>query len=353
MLRIAISVLVLSSAIACAQDVDYEHARASLAIAHALTTNSDVDSDKCEACDGRGEVGDGTHMFKCEECNGTGKKARSAIDECKCPVPCSCGEVARPPDAPVEVEWATTEPIAEPRVPRAIMLTADYCSHCQTMKKTMPDLIGDDDTFAVQMVDIQAVPDFAKRHGIYSPESLPFFFVVGADGRQIAGTPARPGGCTRTTLTGYLERHGVTVEPVSAEPDVTAYVHAGPSTSHVVSALAEHLARQDPAAVLPVGGLFDKDVEVPDSVPFLLSKLMAGEPLPIDEAGVTVQWSGDNRTIQFPSASAVQLNPPVSIRLKKWGVAVSTTLAGVNVSDRGRTVRLMLKGPDFTVRFVQ
>ena len=36
--------------------------------------------DLCPACDGKGQVGDGTVMFKCNDCNGTGRKLASAFD---------------------------------------------------------------------------------------------------------------------------------------------------------------------------------------------------------------------------------------------------------------------------------
>lgn len=52
------------------------------AMAISVFTKSDVKpnpdaGDKCENCDGKGEVGDGRVMIKCRVCNGTGKKKKT------------------------------------------------------------------------------------------------------------------------------------------------------------------------------------------------------------------------------------------------------------------------------------
>jgi len=339
-------------------DVSYHHARSAIAIAHGLTENA-PDSDTCPACDGRGEVGDGRTVIRCEECDGTGKKQTGdfieiefqPVIEAETVEPPGEPEplIELPPSPPVVVEWSTEEaPTAGPRLPRVLMLTSDACSPCRRVKAESGDLIGDASA-AIEAVDVLENSSYPSGYGIRAAPSIPTFVVLNEDGGEVSRLT---GYQSRGTLEWLLQRHQVNQAITTSEPGVTATIHAEPTVAAGLEALALHLGRQEDAAAVPVGGLFDRDVKTPVIVPELLRQLMAGDVVNIEDAGIQISWIGDRRSIVLEDTEHVVFKPPATVKLTKWGLTVGTALNGVGVTDNGRTVRFNLTGPDFTVRFV-
>jgi|GEM_PF-3503385 len=276
------------------------------------------------------------------------------VCECK---DCKCGEIIEPPidlpKASVSVEWTEEVPVtsSEPQGNRCYMITSDSCPPCRRSKNDSPDLIGDaGDGKPVEMINISNRPNYHREMGIAYARVVPTWIVVQPDGRERVRTT---GYQSNFMLKSFLTRHNVSENiAVDSTPEVVATINSEPSVNSIVAAFTEHLARSEPESEFPVGGLFDRDLSVPEQVPQILSMIMAGDPVVLDAAGLTVSWSGAGRQIEFVSENELKLNPPVSVRLEKWRMAVTTTLSGLEISDEGRTVRFVLKGPDFTVRFV-
>jgi len=275
---------------------------------------------------------------------------------CECTV-CKCGEIIDPPinlpKASLSVEWSEEVPVAssEPQGNRCYMITSDSCPPCRRSKRDSPDLIGESGGGKpVEMINISNRPNYHREMGIAYARVVPTWIVVRPDGQERVRTT---GYQSNFMLKSFLSRHNVSADiAVDSTPEVVATINSEPSVNSIVAAFTEHLSRSEPESEFPVGGLFDRDLSVPEQVPVILSMIMAGEPVVIDEAGLAVSWSGAGRQIEFVSDGELKLNPPVSVRLEKWRMAVTTTLSGLEISDEGRTVRFVLKGPDFTVRFV-
>jgi len=362
--------------------VEYHHARSAIAIAYHLD-DDETDSDICPACNGAGEVGDGRIMHKCEECDGTGKRttmvAQLDIDDtqddeypalqksfdyienqhrrtcenpkcdcknCDCEN-CTCGEIIEPPNEPVlelppvepepiQVEWSEEQPVTEPPG-KFYLLSEDWCKSCPQGKRNAT-LAG----IKYEVVTVQQAADLGLIP--IEPTSIPrLIYSLNTDDPLVGAVPV-------AKMESWAKSHP---QPVTPDPIITATIHAEPSVAATLAALAEHLARTQDVSAVPVGGLFDKDVQAPVIVPGLLNQLMAGETLEVPDAGLAVSWSGENRTVGFPDKESITLSPPVSVKLTKWGLSVNTILRGCTVTDEGRTVQFDLKGPNFTVRFVQ
>lgn len=248
------------------------------------------------------------------------------------------------------VSWTEDKPpvAADPMGNRCYMITSESCGPCRQSKGQSPNLIGDGKV--VQTIDIEARPNYARELGIRHAPSIPTWVVINSDGREILRTT---GFQSNSKLTSFLSRNNIGVNMVTAsDPMAVATIHAEPTSSAIVAAFVEHLSRSQNGGDFPVGGLFDRDLSVPEQVPQILAILMSGEPLFIEEAGLKVSWPGSGRQIEFVSHEELRLNPPVSVRLQKWRMAVTTTLSGFQVTEEGRTIRFILKGPDFTVRFI-
>ena len=358
-------IMLLAYCIATAKasnDVAYHHARSAVAIAYELTKNA-PDSIDCPSCGGRGEVGDGRTVIKCEDCDGTGKKTTQTVSSrpdnplcmcknCDCGENCRCGQVIAPPDEPKElvVEWSEAEPVAAAaNLPRVLFLTSDACPPCRRVKAESSDLIGDASA-AIQLLDVEKQPNYDSEFGIRRAPSIPAFVVLGSDGREVS---RMTGYQSRATLEWLLKRHEITPSATQSESQASAAIYGKPSAAATLAALAEHLARRENAAAVPVGGLFDREIVAPAIVPALLQQLIAGKPVELEDAGLRVAWVGDTRSILLEDAGRVVLKPPAVVTLSKWGLSVDTSLAGVTIAEDGATVRFDLTGPDFTVRFIE
>tara|TARA_R110000824_G_scaffold172434_1_gene350355 strand:+ start:64075 stop:65217 length:1143 start_codon:yes stop_codon:yes gene_type:complete len=136
-------------------------------------------------------------------------------------------------------------------------------------------------------------------------------------------------------------------EPIKL-PAVSADVDSWGGGS-IAEAVVTHLASQEIGFQMPVGGLFDKEVSAPEFVPGLLRDLMSGKVIEIPDAGASVSWTGDHRTVGVDE-DGMKFVPAVTVSVKKWGLKISTGLDGLKVSDDGRAVTLLLRrSPDLTL----
>jgi hypothetical protein len=259
-----------------------------------------------------------------------------------------------PPASMTKVEWSEEQPPVLAYTDtgnRAYMITAAWCGPCRLSKKNCGSLIGSAGSGApVEMIDVDARPRYAAEMNIRHAAVIPAWVIVRDDGKEIARTV---GSQSEYSLRAMLLKYDVTAEQqiVPGEAITIATISSGPTTKAVVAAFTQHLAGMGDNGEFPVGGLFDRDVSVPDDVPRILSLLMAGEPVEIPDAGLSITWNGPRRRLEFASSDQLTINPPMVVQLQKWKMSVTTTLSGVEISDEGREIRFLLKGPDFTVRF--
>ena len=251
------------------------------------------------------------------------------------------------------VEWSHEDQVVAATVQanQCYMITAQWCGPCRQSKKNCGELIGDSGSGApVTIVDIASRPNYAKELGIVYAKSIPAWVVVSPDGKEMTRLKGRQ---TYKSLSAFLERNDVNPPTlvVKDSESVVATVSSQPTSDAVVAAFSEHLSRTTDDHEFPVAGLFNKNLSVPEQIPQILATLMAGDPIEIETAGLTVLWTGEDRQVKF-QGDELTLSPPVSVRLQKWKIKVTTTLSGIRVADEGRTIRFLLNGPDFTVRFV-
>jgi len=294
----------------------------------------------CESCEC-----DPCECRKCDNPNCT-------CNPCECD-PCKCGEIVEAPASP-SVMWSEEQPVASPVKTgrRCYMITSESCGPCRRSKTDCGELIDEEGSGSpVEIISIDSRPYYFREMGIRQAPTIPTWIILDEGGREVVRTS---GYQSRSSLLSLLSRHNVNAntQSVTAEPMLVATVYSEPSSSALVAAFAEHLSRKEKGGDFPVGGLFDRDMSVPEQVPQILAVLMSGDPIEIEEAGLRITWQGAGREIQFISKDELKLTPSVNVRLEKWKMAVTTTLSGLEISDEGRTVRFILKGPDFTVRFV-
>tara|TARA_R110002110_G_scaffold24758_3_gene92398 strand:+ start:4077 stop:4964 length:888 start_codon:yes stop_codon:yes gene_type:complete len=252
------------------------------------------------------------------------------------------------------IEWSHEDQVVAATVQanQCYMITATWCGPCRQSKKNCGELIGETGSGApVTIVDIGSRPSYAKELGIVHAKSIPAWVVVSPDGKELTRLK---GSQTYESLSAFLERNDVNppTPVVTDSESVVATINSQPSSHAVVAAFSEHLSRTTDDHEFPATGLFDRDLSVPEQVPQILATLMAGDPIEIETAGLTVLWVGEDRQVKF-EGDELTLSPPVSVRLQKWKIKVTTTLSGIRVADEGRTIRFLMNGPDFTVRFVQ
>jgi len=98
-------------------------------------------------------------------------------------------------------------------------------------------------------------------------------------------------------------------------------------------------------------GLFDIEVESPDSARSWIADMLSKQSVEFPSAGVSASWKGSDRTISV-TPGAVRIAPGVTVSVKKFGVSVSTSLTGCSFAEDLSWVKLeLVNAPDLTVRF--
>jgi hypothetical protein len=141
--------------------------------------------------------------------------------------------------------------------------------------------------------------------------------------------------------------------PTFENDTVSAIVSNAVASPEVVAGiLAAHLLRRghvtEDQAVL---GLFEIDVDAPDSARKWAADLLKNQSVEFPSVGVSASWKGSDRQISV-TPGRLQIKPGATVSVKKFGVLLSTTLRGVSFADDLSWATLELDGaPDLTVRF--
>jgi len=148
--------------------------------------------------------------------------------------------------------------------------------------------------------------------------------------------------------------HANAVPTFAADSSVEAVIeNAGPSPNAVAAALAVHLLTKQKDKPVPesYSGLFDIEVESPDSARSWIADMLSKQSVEFPSAGVSASWKGSDRTISV-TPGAVRIAPGVTVSVKKFGVSVSTSLTGCSFAEDLSWVKLeLVNAPDLTVRF--
>ncbi len=141
----------------------------------------------------------------------------------------------------------------------------------------------------------------------------------------------------------------------------TEGVDATPAT--VVSVLAAYLEQQAAAEankskpfITPdqplYGGWFEYDVNVPDSVPSILQKLMKDKQYKSEALGLLLIWPG-NQTIKLETTS-IKIDPPIQASVRKFGVTASASISEVRFTADYKSVTVVtpeVMVPNLTINF--
>lgn len=156
----------------------------------------------------------------------------------------------------------------------------------------------------------------------------------------------------------------INFKPVAAAPQVVATtegVDATPAT--VVSVLAAYLEQQASAEAnkskpfitsdQPLyGGWFEYEINVPDSVPSILQKLMKDKQYKSEALGLLLIWPG-KQTIKLDTTS-ITIDPPIQASVRKFGVTASASISEVRFTSDYKSVTVVTSEvliPDLTINF--
>jgi len=308
-------------------NVWYHRARGVLSMSHEITQQK-RQSETCGDCAGRGTIGDGRIVRKCETCNGTGKRSRTTERaECKCQncdcINCDCEKAIR-------IEWSE-HATATDKEPKFALLSESWCKFCPKAK-TQAEQSG------VPHV-VLTVREAKDRGLIRGRTSVPRFVDIQNPKRYLTGqqNPER--------LRQWAEDGSAAI---GGESDVLVTVDAEPTLGVVLGVLAAHMRRNEQSEV--AGGLFRKEITVSAAIPETIRAVMHGEAIDVAD-GIGIEWTGKARQIHFVGTDRVELSEPVTIKLTRWGLAMSTSLHGMTVSDDASRVTLDITGPNLTIEF--
>ena len=241
--------------------------------------------------------------------------------------------------------------------PRVLLITSATCGPCRQVKAENPDLIGDSGK-PIQVLDYDTQEDEIRALGagpvIDRGVGLPCWVPIGVDGK--ASVNARnaivytEGYMSKGQVKVYLEQHKVSVED---EQQVVATVDSeNLSVSTVAAAVSAALLQQaghKEEGEYLYGGLFDFEVDVPDTAKQFAAKVLRQETIELKNAGLKIDWSGANRTITFGKGS-LMIQPSVKVTVNKWIFSYSAGLDGIEYADDLSSVTVLLSGaPDVRV----
>lgn len=153
--------------------------------------------------------------------------------------------------------------------------------------------------------------------------------------------------------------HDGRVQPIAAVSGPSATIgtvsHSSATPALVAAALTLHLIEhsgQEPSEPPVVAGLFDIEVNAPQQLLDYASALLTKQRLEIPSAGITCDWSGNDRAFAI-KPDRIEIRPGLRVTARKFGLTVSTTLEAIAYKQDMSEVTLELKGaPDLTLRFV-
>lgn len=241
--------------------------------------------------------------------------------------------------------------------PRVLLITSVTCGPCKRVKEENPELIGDSGK-PIQVLDYDAQEDEIRTLGagpvIDRGVGLPCWVPIGVDGKVAKNArgviPYTEGYMTRGQVKAYLELHKVSIED---EQQVVATVDSDNlSVSTVAAAVSAALLQQaghKEEGEYLYSGLFDFEVDVPDTAKQFAAKVLKQETIELKNAGLKIDWSGANRTITFGKGSLL-IQPSVKVTVNKWIFSYSAGLDGIEYADDLSSVTVLLSGaPDVRV----
>lgn len=275
--------------------------------------------------------------------------------------------VADPISTPPEVTFSTvvSNTVDKPRLPRALLLHGQGCAPCIRMERELGDLVGDNTapieivkTWEKNQLESLGVTPSMMFHG------TPLLIVLDKDGKIHSLTSAGFG-CflsgfhNRQEVINYLSlpEHGVDLTPRSPSSQVVATVaKAEGSAFDFAAVVAAHLMRSSGQEAedspIVVGSLFEFDIEVDASWRKLASKILSGQKIEFPAAGLSVDWTGPERSFSLLK-NGFRITPPVQMTVQKWKIKHTAGLNGVAYSDDFSSVEMDLSGaPDITINLV-
>ena len=130
-----------------------------------------------------------------------------------------------------------------------------------------------------------------------------------------------------TVLTAYLEQTAIDQHNKSTAPNVTP---------------------DNPL----YGGWFEYDLNVPDSVPSILQKLMKDKQYKNDTLGLLLSWPG-SQTIKLSPAS-VTIEPSIKASVRKFGITASASISELRFTPDYKSVTVVTPEvlvPNITINF--
>lgn len=155
-----------------------------------------------------------------------------------------------------------------------------------------------------------------------------------------------------------------TVSGSTTETIVADVQGVDPGPAAILTILAAHLTEQardsqtktstpfiSPDRPL-YGGWFEYDINVPDSVPSILQKLMKDKQYKNDTLGILLIWPG-NQTIKL-STTSVTIEPAIKASVRKFGITASASVSEIRFTPDYKTVTVVTPEvlvPDLTINF--
>jgi hypothetical protein len=100
------------------------------------------------------------------------------------------------------------------------------------------------------------------------------------------------------------------------------------------------------------GGWFEYDLNVPDSVPSILQKLMKDKQYKNDTLGLLLSWPG-TQTIKL-STTSITIEPAIKASVRKFGITASASITEIRFTPDYKTVTVVTPEvlvPDLTINF--
>lgn len=246
------------------------------------------------------------------------------------------------------------------RLPRAVLVVAQFCSPCQRMESELCDLIGGPEA-PIQMVKNWLANDL-DDWGIPPGMQIgnPWLFILDKDGK-VHGLNASGASCllrgyhSREQVLAYLKQaeHGVDINPVQQAPVVAELENAEATPDSIAAVLAAHLiesSQEEPDEPVLYGSLFSFDVDVPKSWKSIGQKILKAQTIDFPAAGLKLDWTGEKRTVSI-SSTEIGISPSIKATVKKWGISYGCGLDGFKFEPDLSSVTVLLTGaPDLTVR---
>lgn len=241
-------------------------------------------------------------------------------------------ELEQSKPASIPVEWSAEEAAAGSS-PDFYLVTSANCGSCPAAKRNATAAGIDYEEISVNKA--RSLGLFSASGRVLVPQLI---CSVDAKDRIIGAHAA-------SKMKTWAEKF-----PMADDPVMIAAVNSESSLDVIIKCLAAHLFEE---TELPISSssLLRKTIITPAFVTEMLAQLMSGDTINVAETGATIEWTGQDRTIQFVSVNCITINPPMTVSVKKLGIRLTTKLESIKINEAGNEIRLGLDGPDITFRF--